>query len=118
MVRFASSVAMVAMLCPFASYAEAGRTGDQCGIAVGTATRDLAESFDLLDAAEASGSAEICSAFDRYREAVEIWIAIRSECDTGEQLEALAADLASFRGDVADRRVAYRCPEASGGPSP
>ena len=116
MVRFASSVSMVAMLCLPASYAEAGRTGDQCAIAVGTATRDLAESFEQLDAAEASGS--VCSAFDRYREAVETWIAMRSECDTGAQLEALAADLASFRDDVADRRVAYKCPEASGSPSP
>jgi hypothetical protein len=93
-----------------------GGTGDQCAIAVGTATRDLAESFEQLDAAEASGS--VCSAFDRYREAVETWIAMRSECDTGAQLEALAADLASFRDDVADRRVAYKCPEASGSPSP
>jgi hypothetical protein len=109
---------MIAMLCLPASYAEAGRTGDQCGIAVGTATRDLAESFDQLDAAEASGSVEICSVFDRYRGAVETWIAIRSECDTGAQLEALAADLASFRDDVADRRVAYKCPEASGSPAP
>ena len=109
---------MVAMLCLPASYAEAGRTGDQCAIAVGTATRDLAESFDQLDAAEASGSIGICSAFDRYREAVETWIAMRSECDTGAQLEALAADLASFRDDVADRGVAYKCPEASGSSSP
>jgi hypothetical protein len=107
---------MVVMLCLPASYAEAGRTGDQSAIAVGTATRDLAESFEQLDAAEASGS--VCSAFDRYREAVETWIAMRSECDTGAQLEALAADLASFRDDVADRRVAYKCPEASGSPSP